>query len=93
MESAKKMIPGLQVSIDYILQKSLTLAKAARQGEVDIIYFRRRFFSEVRIRNPIIYDALVADKFRRYNQLGYDVPMDKIKPDLTDLQVCSKFFL
>lgn len=86
------MIPGLQVSIDYILQKSLTLTRAAHQQVVSTSRFRNRFFSEVRIRNPIIYDALVADKFRRYNQLGYDVPMDKIKPDLADLQVCRKFF-
>ena len=92
MGSANQVIPGLQVKIDYILRKKLTLAEAARQGEVSIISFRHRFHSEVKNRNTIMYDALVANKFAFFTREKYDIPTDGIQPDLSDLQSCERFF-
>ena len=90
--SANQAIPGLQIKIDYILRKKLTLAEAARQGEVSIVSFRRRFYSEVQKRNTIMYDALVANKFAFFIREKYDIPTDGIQPDLSDLQICERFF-
>ena len=92
MVSVNKVIPGLQVKIDYILKKKMSLAEAARQGEISIICFRHRFHSEVRKRNPIMYDALVANKLAFFTRAKFDIPADGIQPDLPDLQICEKFF-
>jgi len=91
MANANQVVPGIEVKIDYVIRKKTTLADAARDAEVPLPYFTTRFYTSVEKRNPTIYTALLKLKRIRYAHLTYDEK--KLRPDLTDIQTCGKFFL